>query len=90
MKLLHSLALLAIVAGVAIPTANAADGKKTEKPKPYPLKTCIVAGDELDKDEVVLVYQGQEFKFCCDGCRKDFDKAPAKFVKKLADATAKK
>ncbi len=90
MKLLRSLSLLAVVAGVAIPTVNAADGKKTEKPKPYPLKTCIVADDKLDADAVVFVYQGQEFKLCCAGCRKDFDKETAKFVKKLADATAKK
>ena len=90
MKLLKSLSLLALLVGVAIPTTDAAEGKPTEKPKPYPLKTCIVGDDEVDKDAVVFIYQGQEFKFCCDGCQKDFDKAPAKFVKKLADATAKK
>lgn len=90
MKLFHSLSLSAVLAGVAISTTTAADGKKTAKPKPYPLKTCIVADDKLDKDEVAFVYQGQEFKICCASCRKDFDKEPAKFVKKLADAAAKK
>jgi YHS domain-containing protein len=40
----------------------------------------------------VFVYEGQEVKLCCSGCKKDFDKAPAKYLKKIreADAPAKK
>ena len=33
-----------------------------------------------------LVYQGQEVKFCCKDCQKDFAKDPDKFLKKLANA----
>ena len=52
--------------------------------KPYSLKTCIVTGDELDKDAFTFVHKGQEIKLCCEGCREDFDKNPSKYLKKLA------
>ena len=32
----------------------------------------------------VFEYQGQEIKLCCKSCKKDFDKEPAKYMKKLA------
>jgi YHS domain-containing protein len=65
--------------------------KKTAKAKPYPLKTCLVADEKLGEmgEPYVFVYQGQEIKFCCKGCRKDFDKEPAKFMKKLQAAEKK-
>jgi YHS domain-containing protein len=58
-----------------------------EKPIPYPLKVCLVTGDELGSMGAPpsLVYKGQEFKFCCDGCPKDFNKDPEKYVKMLAE-----
>ena len=61
---------------------------KEEKPgkaKPYPLKTCIVSGDNLGEmgDPVVFTHKGQEIKLCCKPCKKDFDKDPAKYLKKL-------
>jgi YHS domain-containing protein len=34
----------------------------------------------------VMVYQGQEVKFCCPMCKADFDKDPAKYLKKIQDA----
>ncbi len=65
--------------------------KKDEaaKPKPYPLNTCIVMDDKLDKDAFAFVHKGQEIKLCCEGCKEDFDKAPAKYLKKL-EKSAKK
>ena len=86
-KLLVVAALITSVLAAPL-TAWAAD-KKAEKVKPYPLKTCIVADDKLDKDAVSFEYQGREYKLCCESCRKDFDKEPAKFVKKLEDAEKK-
>ncbi len=66
------------------------DAKSTDpKAKPYPLKTCIVSDEQLGGDmgkPYVFVHEGQEIKLCCKGCLKDFDKAPAKYLKKLADA----
>jgi YHS domain-containing protein len=33
----------------------------------------------------VIVHDGQEVKFCCDGCEPTFKKDPEKFLAKLAD-----
>jgi hypothetical protein len=63
--------------------------QKSEKTKPYPLKTCIVSGEKLDGDmgkPHVFTYQGQEIKLCCKSCLKEFNKEPAKYIKKLAEA----
>ncbi len=61
--------------------------KETAKPKvkPYPLDTCIVSDDKLGEmgKPVVFTHKGQEIKLCCKPCRKDFDKDPAKYLKKL-------
>lgn len=53
--------------------------------KPYPLKTCIVTDEKLGGhgEAYVFVHNGQEIKLCCEDCRKDFDKEPAKYLSKL-------
>ena len=80
------------------PAASApkSDAPKTEGPKvgvdaktaakPYPLDVCVVSGEKLGSmgKPFVFVHQGQEIKLCCDGCKADFDKEPAKFLAKLA------
>lgn len=57
------------------------------------LKTCPVSGEKLGEmgKPVVFAYKGQEVKLCCKGCKKDFDKDPAKYLKliRAADKTAK-
>jgi YHS domain-containing protein len=62
-------------------------------PKPDLLTTCPVSGDKLGEmgKPDVFVYQGQEIKLCCSGCKKDFDKDPAKYLAKIraADKNAK-
>ena len=57
-------------------------------PKPYPLQTCFISGDELGGmgKVVVFTYEGQEIKLCCKSCQKDFKKDPSKYIKKLASA----
>ena len=54
---------------------------KPAKPAPYPLKTCLVSGEDLDSmdDRVSTVYEGQVFEFCCKPCLKKFNKEPAKY-----------
>ena len=54
-------------------------------PKAYPLDVCIVSGEKLGSmgDPIVLVHQGQEVKLCCQSCKPDFEKEPAKFLSKL-------
>ena len=68
-------------------TAMAADTTNAP-PKPDLLTTCPVSGDKLGEmgKPLVFVYQGQEVKLCCGGCKKDFDKDPAKYIKKIREA----
>ena len=58
------------------------------KPKPYTLTTCVVSDEKLGEmgEPVVHAYRGREIKFCCEGCMKDFNKEPAKFIKKIEAA----
>jgi len=64
---------------------------KAIKAKPYPLSTCVVSGDKLGDmgDTYTFTYKGREIKMCCKDCRKEFDKHPAKYVKKLEAAEKK-
>ena len=70
--------------------SRAAD-TRTEKLKPYTLKTCVVSGDKLGEmgDPFVYKYKDREIKFCCKGCVKDFEKDPKKYIKKIEEAEAK-
>jgi hypothetical protein len=73
--------------GIAAPGTAAPGGASSPAVgvKPYPLKTCIVSGEVLGSmgDPIVLVHEGQEVKFCCDGCTGEFKKNPAKYLAKL-------
>jgi YHS domain-containing protein len=76
------------LAGVAADTNSVA----ATPPKPDKLTTCPVSDEKLGEmgKPYVFVYQGQEVKLCCPGCKKDFDKDPAKYIKKIQDAAAAK
>lgn len=78
------------VAVVVLPlSAVQAAETKTEKNTPYPLKTCLVSSEKLDGDmgkPYVFTYEGREIKLCCKSCLKDFNKEPAKYLKKLDEA----
>jgi YHS domain-containing protein len=90
--LLTATFLLAPLAASAEDTdaAKAKTGKKAEKNK-YLLTTCVVTDEKLGEmgDPYVFTYQGKEVQLCCKSCKKDFDKNPKKFVKKLTDAEKK-
>jgi hypothetical protein len=94
MKLFKTIIGAAVLSGVLAVSslALAADQGKPGDPKsakPYTLKTCIVSGEKLDGDmgkPYVFVEKGQEIKLCCKSCLKDFQKDPAKYLKKLAEA----
>jgi hypothetical protein len=88
----------ASTAGDALGTAagsvsNAAALVIIEKPtaeqlaaaKPYPLDTCLVAGEKLGEmgEPMVLVVGNQQVKLCCDACLPDLKENPAKFLAKL-------
>src|SRR6476660_1972366 len=77
----------AALLALAIITATAED-KKTP-PIPDKLTTCPVSGDKLGGDmgkPFVFEYKGREVKLCCKDCKADFDKDPAKYMKKIVEA----
>jgi len=65
----------------------AADEKKAAA-KPYPLDKCLVSDEKLGEmgKPFVFTHEGQEIKLCCKSCQKDFQKDPAKYLKKIAAA----
>ena len=73
--------------------ARAAEEKPAAKAKPYPLKTCVVSEEKLGGDmgdPYVFTYEGREVKLCCKSCLKDFNKEPAKYLKKIEAVEKKK
>lgn len=77
--------LIATLLGLALST-NAADAPA------YPLKTCVVSGESLGSmgKPFSVTHEGTEVKLCCKSCLKDFNANPAKYVKIVKDAAAKK
>lgn len=94
MRKLPSRAALLLVAVALAGLLPAGCGKQQNvisTGKPYPLDTCLVCDMKLAGmgTPCVFTYQGQEIKVCDKSEKADFDKDPAKFMKKLADAEAK-
>jgi YHS domain-containing protein len=90
---LHKLVLTgAALMALAVVTATAED--KKEAPKPDKMTTCPVSGEKLGEmgKPYIFEYKGREVKLCCPDCKKDFEKDPAKFMKKIeaADKAAAK
>ena len=85
------IAAVLTLAFAAAPLAGFAEDKKPAA-KPYPLDKCIVSDEKLGADPAMKTYafthEGQEIKLCCKSCQKDFNKNPAKYLKKL-DGVAK-
>jgi len=61
-------------------------------PKAYPLTKCVVSGEKPGEHgkPVKVTSDGTDVWFCCKSCLKDFNKEPAKFVKMVRDAQARK
>jgi len=88
--LLGGIFAITLAAGAADKDPQAV--KKPEVVKPYLLKTCAVSGDKLGGDmgdPYVFNYQGRQIKLCCKGCLTDFNKEPAKYIKKIELAEKK-
>ena len=96
MKTSKTFAILALsVPCLALPLAGLAadtNAAAATPPKPDKLTTCPVSGEKLGEmgKPYVFVYKDQEVKLCCSGCKKDFDKDPAKYLKKIREADAAK
>lgn len=95
-KTLLTIATLTLLVGspalVRAADTNTPSASTNAPAKPYPLDYCIVSGDKFDGDmgkPIVMVYKGQEMKFCCADCPKKFKKDPDKYMKMLDEAEAK-
>jgi len=91
MRTLRTLIASVLVTAFLFPVSGLAADKKADKPKPYPLKTCVVSDEKLGDmgDTHVFTHEGREIKLCCKSCLKDFKKDPAKYIKKIEEAEAK-
>jgi YHS domain-containing protein len=65
--------------------------KKSKFAKPYPMEVCVVSAEKLGSmgEPFVIEYEGQQVKFCCKNCQKDFDKDPKKYLAKINEAAKK-
>jgi hypothetical protein len=95
-KTLLTIATLTLLVGspafVRAADTNTPSASTNAPVRPYPLDYCIVSGDKFDGDmgkPIVMVYKGQEMKFCCASCPKKFKKDPEKYLKLMAEAEAK-
>jgi YHS domain-containing protein len=91
MKTFKTIAVIALTASIlGQPLLVLATDTKVA-PKPYTLKTCMVSDEKLGEmgKPFVFEYKGQEMKLCCKNCKKDFDKDPAKYIKKMQEAEKK-
>jgi len=90
MKKLKTITAVALsVAYLAAPLAGFAAEK--EKAKPYPLDKCVVSDEKLDSmgKPYIFKHEGREVQLCCKSCLKDFQKDPAKYLKKLDEGEKK-
>src|ERR1044072_8478056 len=76
------------MAVLALAAVSARAEDKKPAPKPDKLTTCPVSGDKLGEmgKPYVFEYKGREVKLCCPDCKADFDKEPAKYMKKIEEA----
>ena len=68
-----------------------ADDSTNAPVKLYPLDNCIVCGMLVKgrTDAFTFVYHGQEIKLCDQSEKKEFDRNPEKYLKKIAKEAAK-
>ena len=89
MKTLRMISAMAL-AGLLFALALSGCSKKEPvlEGKTYPLDTCLVCGMKLSMmgEPYTFVYQGQQIKVCGASEKVEFDKDPAKYMKKIAEA----
>ena len=51
---------------------------------PWPLDTCVVSGGKLGSmgDAIIVLHEGREVRFCCQGCVGAFEDDPAWYLAK--------
>ena len=95
MKTLKPLIISALLTAFAVAPligrATDRDSKDSKDAKAYPLTTCVVSGEKLGEmgKPYTFTHEGREVQLCCKDCLKDFNKEPAKYIKKIEEAEAK-
>ena len=56
----------------------------------FPVKMCIVSGEELGDDPVGVDYKGRNIGLCCKSCVKKFNANPEKYAAVFDKEMAKK
>jgi len=76
MNLIKFVSILGLGAFLAAGCQSSKSSATTAGVKPYPSKKCIVSDEKLGGmgEPIVKVYNGQEVKFCCKDCVKEFEK----------------
>ena len=89
----HALLAAILTSGALFAAEKAAPAPKSA----YPLTTCVVSDEKLGEMGKPVEYVYKEagkpdrvVLFCCKDCVKDFQKEPAKYLKKLDEAGATK
>ena len=88
-----SLITLAALAMFSLSASTLANEAKQEKaPDTYPLETCVVSGQKLGSmgEPHVIQHEGREIRMCCARCEPRFKRDPAKYLKVLDEAVAKR
>lgn len=77
--------LVAALSAVILSAASVSAEDAKPAAAAYPLKTCVVSGEELGSmgKPLVIQHDGKDVQFCCKSCLPKFKKDPAKYMKKL-------
>jgi len=89
--LIISVMLTVLAAAPLAVRAADKDSKDSKDAKTYLLTTCVVSGEKLGEmgKPYTFTHDGREVQLCCKNCLKDFNKEPAKYIKKIEEAEAK-
>jgi len=78
------------------PTAPKDSAWREKARTDYPLKTCVVSGEELggmgESEDYIYRQKGKPdrlVRFCCGKCKSKFEKDPARYLKVIDEAGAK-
>ncbi len=87
---MKNLSILVVITWLAT-VGTQADNATNKVVKPYPIDHCILCGMLVKgrANAYTFVYQGQEIRLCSKSERQEFERTPAKYLKKIADAEAK-
>lgn len=94
---MNAIKLLCVTALLAGTAALSAADSSAPAAADYPLKTCVVSGEELGNmgPPFDYIYRPDNqpprlVRFCCSGCLSKFKRNPAKYLEQIDAATRAK